>query len=223
MTDKRTNLGLALLIAVGVYCDASAQTAPPPSSTAGARADQLDTVVVTARKVAEDSRKVPTSISVLSAVDLEEQHVTEIADLTRAVPNLSFSSQGGPGNQNIELRGISSTAGSSTVAVYLDDTPLTVRNLDTQGQVEPGIFDIQRVEVLRGPQGTLYGSSSEGGTIRYITNPVNLATLSGNVYSDVSLTRHGGVNYTARGVANIPIVKNPVTTANTFRPISNPL
>jgi outer membrane receptor for ferrienterochelin and colicin len=71
----------------------------------------LEEVVVTAQKVTEDVRKVPESISVLSAADIEARHFNEIADLTRSIPNLSFSSQGGPGNQNIELRGVSSGAG----------------------------------------------------------------------------------------------------------------
>lgn len=170
-------------------------------------ADQLQEVVVTAQKVTEDVRKVPASISVISAADIAELHMIEIADLTRAVPNLSFTTQGGPGNQNIELRGISSAAGSATVSVYLDDVPMTVRNLDTEGQAEPGFFDVQRVEVLRGPQGTLYGASSEGGTIRYISTPVNLDTYSGSVYSDLSATRHGGTNYTGRGIVNIPLIE----------------
>lgn len=168
--------------------------------------NQLAEVVVSAQKVTEDVRRVPASISVVSAADITEQHMVEIADLTRAVPNLSFTTQGGPGNQNLELRGISSTAGSSTVSVYLDDIPMTVRNLDTQGQAEPGFFDVERVEVLRGPQGTLYGSSSEGGTIRYISNPVSLDTLSGSVYSDLSWTKHGDANYTERAIVNLPVI-----------------
>jgi iron complex outermembrane receptor protein len=168
--------------------------------------NMLETVLVTAQKVSEDVRKVPESISVISADQIEARHLTEIADLTRSIPNLSFSTQGGPGNQNIELRGISSAAGSSTVSVYLDDVSMTARNLDTQGQAEPAFFDVQRVEVLRGPQGTLYGASSMGGTIRYISNPVNLTAVSGTVYSDVSSTQHGGVNYTERGILNIPLI-----------------
>jgi iron complex outermembrane receptor protein len=107
--------------------------------------NMLETVMVTAQKVSEDVRKVPESISVISADQIEARHLTEIADLTRSIPNLSFSTQGGPGNQNIELRGISSAAGSSTVSVYLDDVSMTVRNLDTQGQAEPAFFDVQRV------------------------------------------------------------------------------
>jgi len=178
------------------------------AQSAAAESGQLAEVVVTAQKVTEDVRRVPMSISVLSAADIESRHLTEIADLTRSIPNLSFTTQGGPGNQNIELRGISSTAGSSTVSVYLDDVPMTVRNLDTQGQAEPSFFDVQRVEVLRGPQGTLYGASSMGGTIRYITNPVNLGETGGSVHSDVSGTKHGGTNYSERGVLNLPLIRD---------------
>ena len=206
-------LGSAAFLILGTCELAVAQSAPRGSGAAAAPSaseDQLEEVIVTAEKHTEDARKVPASITVVSAQEIAQQHIVEIADLTRSVPNLSFSTQGGAGNQNIELRGISSTAGSSTVSVYLDDVPLTVRNLDTQGQVEPSFFDVQRVEVLCGPQGTLYGASSEGGTIRYITNPVNLARYSGEVYSDVSSTQHGGINYTARGIFNLPIVTDTV-------------
>jgi iron complex outermembrane receptor protein len=190
----------AVVMLAGMHTAQAADQAPPRDSAT------LEEVLVTAQKVSEDVRKVPESISVLSGVQIEARHFTEIADLTRSIPNLSFSSQGGPGNQNIELRGVSSTAGSSTVSVYLDEVPMTVRNLDTQGQAEPSFFDVQRVEVLRGPQGTLYGASSMGGTIRYISNPVDLAALGGSVYSDVSGTKHGGVNYSERGVLNIPLI-----------------
>ena len=178
----------------------------PPAGDAADATDTLEAVVVTAQKRSEDVLKVPGSVSVISEADIADQHLGAVADLARSVPNLSFSTQGGAGNQNIELRGISSAAGSSTVAVYLDDVPLTVRNLDTQGQAEPSFFDIARVEVLRGPQGTLYGASSEGGTIRYISNAVDLSGMGGNAYTDVSQTKHGGTNTTARGVLNAPII-----------------
>ncbi len=197
------------LAVLGSHSPAFAQAPVGTGSSAApatANTAELEEVVVTAEKVKEDVRKVPASITVVSAADIADEHISEIADLTRSVPNLSFSSQGGEGNQNIELRGISSTAGSSTVAVYLDDIPLTVRNLDTQGQVEPSFFDIQRVEVLRGPQGTLYGASSEGGTIRYISTPVNLDSFGGDAYSELSSTKHGGTNYKVRGIVNVPIV-----------------
>ena len=191
---------LVLVSLLGARPELAAAQAQDPS--------MLDAVVVTAQKVTEDVRKVPESISVLASDQIEARHLTELADLTRSIPNLSFTSQGGPGNQNIELRGISSTAGSSTVSIYLDDVPMTVRNLDTQGQAEPTFFDVQRIEVLRGPQGTLYGASSMGGTIRFISNPVDLSVAGGSVYSDVSATRHGGVNYTERGVLDVPLIES---------------
>jgi outer membrane receptor protein involved in Fe transport len=200
----------ALVLALGGAGSAVAQISASAgrSATSGNAQDgeQLEEVLVTSQKVTEDVRRVPASISVISAAQIESLHMVELADLTRSIPNLSFTSQGGPGNQNIELRGISSTAGSSTVSVYLDDVPMTVRNLDTQGQAEPSFFDVQRVEVLRGPQGTLYGASSMGGTIRYISSPVDLSQTGGTVYSDVSGTKHGGVNYSERGVINIPLI-----------------
>jgi iron complex outermembrane recepter protein len=200
--------GAALALALVNFNPAVAETSTgrSPASASAPDDQQLEEVLVTSQKVTEDVRRVPASISVISGAQIQSLHIIELADLTRSIPNLSFTSQGGPGNQNIELRGISSTAGSSTVSVYLDDVPMTVRNLDTQGQAEPSFFDVQRVEVLRGPQGTLYGASSMGGTIRYISNPVNLSKTEGTVYSDVSGTKHGGVNYTERGVINIPVI-----------------
>lgn len=211
--DRRSRMnGLPRFSSISLITLTALMTTAPSLSAVAASpgpidpAAELDEVIVTSEKIKEDVRKVPASITVVSAADIADQHITEIADLARSVPNLSFSTQGGEGNQNIELRGISSTAGSSTVAVYLDDIPLTVRNLDTQGQVEPSFFDIQRVEVLRGPQGTLYGASSEGGTIRYISTPVSLDKFSGEVHSEVSWTKHGGANYKERGVLNAPII-----------------
>jgi len=172
-------------------------------------ANMLETVLVTAQKVSEDVRKVPESISVISADQIEARHLTEIADLTRSIPNLSFSTQGGPGNQNIELRGISSAAGSSTVSVYLDDVSMTVRNLDTQGQAEPAFFDVQRVEVLRGPQGTLYGKNATGGAVSFYSANPSLTTTDGYVtagfgnYSDYSVRAAAG---TPIALATDPIV-----------------
>jgi iron complex outermembrane recepter protein len=110
MWNKPIAVSAVILMVMGGCNTASAQTAlaaaTGPVASAG-RTDQLEEITVTARKVSEDARKVPASITVVSGADLAEQHITDIADLTRAVPNLSFSSQGGPGNQNIELRGIS--------------------------------------------------------------------------------------------------------------------
>lgn len=177
--------------------------------TKAAKSEQLESVVVTATKRKEDVAKVPLSVTVISGDAIEDQHISNIADLTRAVPNLSFSGGaqgGGSGLSNIELRGISSQAGSSTVGVYLDDVSMSTRNLYSLGSAEPKFFDIDHVEVLRGPQGTLYGASSMGGTIKFISNQPNLKNVESSFSAEVATTDHGGISSSASGVYNTPLV-----------------
>ena len=184
---------------------------PGFAQTAGstpAKGTKIEEITVTSQKRSENVRKVPLSVTVLSGAQLRAAHIQNFADLTRAVPNLSFSSQAGEGLSNLEMRGISSSAGTATVALYLDDVSLTTRNLPTEGATEPRFLDISRLEVLRGPQSTLYGASALGGTLRYISNQPKMDTFEGNVFSEVSGTIHGGVNYDEQGVLNIPIVPN---------------
>ncbi|MDP9108597.1 MAG: Plug domain-containing protein, partial [Pseudomonadota bacterium] len=137
---------------------AGAQQADPSTPTAKPqRTDQIETITVTAQKRKEDASKIPLSISVLSGADLAGQHIVDMSDITRSIPNVSFSgaSGSGAGLSNVEIRGVSSAAGSSTVGVYLDDVSLTTRNLYSLGSAEPKLFDLDHIEVLRGPQGTL--------------------------------------------------------------------
>jgi len=143
------------------------------------------------------SPKIPLSVTVISGDDLEDQHIVTFADLTRAVPNLSFSGGaqgGGSGLANIELRGISSQAGSATVGIYLDEVSLSIRNLYSLGSAEPRFFDLAQIEVLRGPQGTLYGASSMGGTIKFVGNQPNLRATESAFSAELSSTEHGGTN-----------------------------
>ena len=149
-------------------------------------ADEIKEIVVTAEKTSAPLSKIPISISAVSGETLQEQHITDYEGLSRAVPNLSFSSFGGPGQSNIEIRGISSQAGSATTGIYLDEVPINILNIYTAGATEPRFFDIDRVEVLRGPQGTIYGSSSMGGTIHFVSNQPVLDKFSGDMHSSVS-------------------------------------
>jgi outer membrane receptor protein involved in Fe transport len=185
-------------------CLLAAGSAGAGPADANSDAGALGEVVVTAQRRAEDVKEVPISISVLGSAALENSHIEGFEDISRAVPGLSFAAGGGPGLDNIEMRGVSSTSGSATVGIYLDDVPITATNL-YNGQVEPRLFDLDRVEVLRGPQGTLYGASSVGGAIRFISNQPDLAAFGGSVSSLVSGTRHGGVNYDEQGVVNVPV------------------
>jgi iron complex outermembrane receptor protein len=123
-----------------------------------------------------------------------------------AVPGISFQAGPGPGLDTIEIRGVSSQSGSATVGIYIDEVSVTVNNSQYDGAVQPKLFDLDRVEVLRGPQGTLYGASSMGGTIRFITKQPDLNTFGVSGSTDLSVTHHGGVNNDEYGTLNIPVI-----------------
>ena len=198
------------------FCSAAwAQKTAGGDDAAAARpaalADQIEVVTVTAQKRREDPNKVAMSISAVSGAQLQAQHVNDFSDLTRVVPNISFTAASGnggagPGTSNIEVRGISSAAGAATVGIYLGDVSITVGNVYTMGSVEPKFFDIDRVEVLRGPQATLYGASSMGGTIKFVPNEPGLKGREFSTYTEASATRRGGAGYAANAVANLPLV-----------------
>jgi|HubBroStandDraft_1064217.scaffolds.fasta_scaffold00076_50 iron complex outermembrane receptor protein len=204
MMATRWGMPACLLCAAAGFWSGTGRADPPVTT---AEAPGIEEIIVTAQKRTENLREVPQSISVLSGTQIEEQHIDDYADLARVVPDLSFTNSGGPGLSNLEIRGISSTVGTSTVSIYLDDAPITIRNNSFySGQPEPLLFDLGQTEVLRGPQGTLYGSSAMGGTIRLVSNPVDLDGWEETLHSELSGTEHGGVNYVERGVVNIPIV-----------------
>ena len=142
---------------------------------------------------------------------MQAEHVTDITDLTRMVPNISFTAASGnggagPGTSNIEIRGISSAAGAATVGIYLGEVSITVGNVYTMGSVEPMFFDIDRIEVLRGPQATLYGASSMGGTIKFVPNEPDLKEREVSTYAEASNTRGGSANYAGNVVGNFPLI-----------------
>jgi iron complex outermembrane recepter protein len=169
----------------------------------------LDEVVVTSRKREENLRDIPVSVGVVDGAAINNLRVQDIEDITRVLPGISFAShQNGPageGQDNITIRGVSSTVGNPTVGVYVDEVPF-VALTGYEGQAEPRLIDIERVEVLRGPQGTLYGASSEGGTVRFVTPDPDTHDFSARTKADVSYTKHGSVNYDTQGVLNIPVI-----------------
>ena len=198
--------------ATAVFSTATFAQAPAVDGAArpAAQSDQIEVVRVTAQKRQEDPAKVAMSISAVSGEQLTAQHVMDVTDLTRIVPNISFTAASGnggagPGTSNIEVRGISSAAGAATVGVYLGDVSITVGNVYTMGNVEPKFFDIDRVEVLRGPQATLYGASSMGGTIKFVPNEPDLKTREFNTYAEYSKLKGGSAGYSTNAVANLPL------------------
>jgi outer membrane receptor protein involved in Fe transport len=169
----------------------------------------LAEVLITAEKRTEDIKDVPISITAISGDQLQAAHIVTYDDVSRAVPGVNFNSLSGTeGTTNIEIRGVSSTSGSATTGLYIDDVSITTKNFFYDGAASPRLFDLDRLEVLRGPQGTLYGDSSEGGTIRFITPKPNLTQWSGQFISDYSQTEHGGNNYFEGAVFNAPIISD---------------
>jgi len=206
----------ASLISAPVWAQEAAQSttlsdSAPTASTAEAKSsNQIQTVIITANKRKEDASKVPLSISVIGGDELTAQHIQDFASVTRSIPNISFSGGGGGGNSgngpglsNIEMRGVSASGGMSTVGVYLDDVSMSAGNVYSMGAAEPKFFDLDHIEVLRGPQGTLYGASSMGGTVKFISNQPDLKADEGSFGEDLSQTSGGnGVNHTETGIMN---------------------
>jgi iron complex outermembrane receptor protein len=173
-----------------------------------AAADSLDEVVVSATKRDEVLSSVPMSISVLSPEDLDAsgmQGIGGIAAVTTGI-EYDFSSQYGPGIlTNIAIRGISADKLDATAGIYVDDVPIQTPHT-VFGNAYPVTFDLAQVEVLRGPQGVLFGRGAEGGAIRFITNEPSTTTVSQLYRFEVSTTDHGGTNVEAGAAAGGPLV-----------------
>jgi outer membrane receptor protein involved in Fe transport len=178
-----------------------------------AGAAELEEVIVTATKRATGLQEIPMSISAISGDSLERNGVADFTDIATSVPAVSFRSSG-PGRTKLNIRGISGATGvAPTVSFYIDELPVqTISSSSTtsfaQAIVDPKMYDLERVEVLRGPQGTLYGSSSMGGTIRLITRQPVIGEREGSVAARVSSTEGGGTNYTLNGMFNAPVSDN---------------
>ncbi len=171
-------------------------------------ANGIEEVVVTAEKRSATVQSAPLSITALSGAQLKSQGITNVMQVAEQVPGISLRTSG-PGQTELEMRGMSSSGGSSpTVGFYLDETPLSPPAASLNGKVviDPDLFDLNRVEVLRGPQGTLYGAGSMGGTIKLITNQPDLRTYAGDIDLTLSGTVHGGPNGTGKVMVNFPLV-----------------
>lgn len=180
------------------------------SSGLGAQESQaLEEIVVTATKREASIQDVPMSIQALRESELAQRGITDVASLAASVPGLSLA-DGGPGYRTLYIRGVASEFGSAgTTGVYIDDAFVQPGGI-VQTVVEPLYFDLDRIEVLRGPQGTLFGGSSMGGTVRYITRKPDLQRFAASVGSEASFTQHGGFNYEVDGLVNVPIVSDRV-------------
>lgn len=169
---------------------------------------KVEDIVVTAQRRAQSVQSVPMSITALGEERLIQSGITQLADYAVQVPNLTFARTGflAATGQRITIRGI---FGPNTTALYLDETPLP-------GTIDPRALDLNRIEVLRGPQGSLYGARSMGGAIRFITNQPSDSDIAGFLHAAGSTTRYGGLNGSADGAINLPIADGAAIRASGF-------
>ena len=215
----RCSIAAGAVIAALMAASASAQTAQPATSTPTGSEIQPDQtaqdgdIVVTAQKRSEKLRDVPASVSVISGETIERTGAKSLADYASYIPGFAINSGGAPGRNQIVLRGIN-TGGSDTngalVGIYLDDTPLGSSSANARGgtySLDLLPYDIDRLEVLRGPQGTLYGASSMGGLVKYVlkqADPDALEVRAGGILESTASTSRP--TWGLRGETNIPIV-----------------
>src|SRR6266404_1886544 len=187
-------------------------TAPPArvqQARANANAPDQTEIIITATKREENLQNVPISVQAIGTRRLDQLGITNFEGFTKQLPSVTFLTAG-PGTTTVYMRGISA-AGSGAegnhsgplpqVGFYLDEQPITTIG----GTLDVHIYDIARIESLSGPQGTLYGASSEAGTIRIITNKPELGIFTGRIDGEINTVDHGGVGGNLEGMINFPL------------------
>jgi|LauGreDrversion4_2_1035121.scaffolds.fasta_scaffold05524_5 iron complex outermembrane receptor protein len=207
---------LALLASAGV----SAQTPSSAESAAGNDASKPEVVVVTAERRSENVKQVPSSVTAVSGARLEDIGAARIDDFVSLVPGLNFVG-GRPGTRQLILRGISSGGDqqNATVGTYIDEVPIgSSTALNGGAKIKPDIdvFDLERLEVLRGPQGTLYGANSLGGLLKYVTVVPDAKRFSGFGRTEVMSVAHGGNGWGINAGLNVPLGETAALRVSAF-------
>ncbi|HKQ13181.1 MAG TPA: TonB-dependent receptor, partial [Steroidobacteraceae bacterium] len=202
---KRSSQSTYLKIA-GVSLAAAVAAALQPVAAQEASEGVLEQVIVTAQKRAENMQDVPVSIQAFSNTALEQLHINDFDDYVKHLPSVSYQTLG-PGFAQVYMRGVASggdgnhSGSQPSVGIYLDEQPITT----IQGALDIHLYDIQRVEALAGPQGTLYGASSQAGTLRIITNKPDVSQFSAGYDLEGNTITEGDSGYTVEGFANVPL------------------
>ncbi len=154
---------------------------------------ELDEIIVTATRQSQSIIKVPVSVSALSSEAMDSRGIRDFSDIVRQTPGITIERSNT--TSNISVRGVNSAVGAATTGIYIDDVPIQIRQLGYGGgNAYPVVFDLERVEVLRGPQGTLFGAGSMGGTVRFITQQPSFSGLKVYSRGELSSTQHGAAN-----------------------------
>ncbi|MFL6754610.1 MAG: TonB-dependent receptor [Sphingomicrobium sp.] len=200
-------LAVAMPAAAQTSQEQAAQRANPSASASPTPLEEQGAIIVTATKRASRVQDVPFSINAQTQADIERAHAQTLEDISRNVAGLTVQNLG-PGQSQVSVRGVSAgqiardqPGVKEQVGIYLDET-ITSLSLFTP---DFDLFDLNRVETLRGPQGTLFGAGSVGGTLRYITNQPNVDRTEGTVEGDVNILKGGDLGYSLRGAVNVPL------------------
>ncbi len=203
MLELRVRHTAAVFGTFATLCAAAAFAADPTAAAADS-GGPLQEITVTATRHEESLSKVPLSVTALTQDAMDIRGVKDFQDVARFTPGVNIDNSG---TNNISIRGIASSGGAGTTGIYIDDTPIQIRALAfNPDDALPKTFDVDRVEVLRGPQGTLFGAGSEGGTVRYITTQPSLTTNSFYSREEVSYTEGGSPSYEGGIAAGGPII-----------------
>jgi iron complex outermembrane recepter protein len=205
MTHINPRTLIACAVLGGSYAvQASAQTEPAHADTS-----MLQEITVTATRREASIDTVPISITALPQGVMDEQGIKTIDDVSRVTPGLSFAPSKAGYINNIAIRGVLSDVGASTTGIYIDETPIQVRSKGVVTESSfPQIFDLERVEILKGPQGTLFGTGSMGGTVRFITPQPSLDKYSGYARAEGGWTKNGDPSYEAGVAIGGPIIND---------------
>jgi len=217
MTHKITRTALLMTVAMGALFLPFAASAQVP---ADAPVAGDDAIIVTAQKREERLQDVPISISVVGGEQMKQSGGAQLLDYAAYVPGLQVDNAGSPGRSTISLRGVAPIGPSASVGIYLDDAPIGSSGIYNRSQVftlDLLPYDIERLEVLRGPQGTLYGASSIGGLLKYVTVQPDLQQLQVRGTGEVFDIAHANdLGWAASGMVSIPIVKDELAISGSY-------
>lgn len=202
---------ICALLGLSVIPSAMAQT-QAQGADQGTAANTLSEVVVTAQKRTERLQDVPVSVSAIQGPTLEQMQATQLQDWAAYVPGLTVASEGAPGETFVALDGVAPIAAASEVGLYVNDTPIGSSSSFEGANgftLDLMPYDLDRIEVLRGPQGTLYGASTMGGLIKYVLADPDVTQLSGRVGGDMfGVHNAGSPGGGARGEINLPLIED---------------
>jgi outer membrane receptor protein involved in Fe transport len=216
---NRFALSVRALLAVSTAAGALAFSSGAAAQETPAAAPG-DEIVVTAQKREQNLQDVPISISVVSGEAMQEQGAASLTDYAGYVPGLQVTTTGTPGQTTITLRGVAPLTASQTVGIYLDDAPVgssAIYNRGGQFSLDLLPYDIERVEVLRGPQGTLYGASSIGGLLKYVTVAPSISTFSVKAgVEGFGINGAGDLGWAGQTMFNAPLVQGKLGVTGSF-------